>query len=126
MRHRLNRGGNRQANNALWRIAMVRLHVDERRRLRRPPHRRGQTRREILRCLKRHIAREVYKLIIDPPDVAHGADLRRHRTQRGLTIHHTARALGAAPNRISELERGIIHNRDLAERYQRHLAQTGS
>ena len=127
MRHRLNRGGNRQANNALWRIAMVRLRVDERSiayaaRLTAE----GKTRREILRCLKRHIAREVYKLIIDPPDVAHGADLRRHRTQRGLTIHHTARALGAAPNRISELERGIIHNRDLAERYQRHLAQTGS
>ena len=127
VRHRLNRGGNRQANNALWRIAMVRLRVDERSiayaaRLTAE----GKTRREILRCLKRHIAREVYKLIIDPPDVAHGADLRRHRTQRGLTIHHTARALGAAPNPISELERGIIHNRDLAERYQRHLAQTGS
>ena len=127
VRHRLNRGGNRQANNALWRIAMVRLRVDERSiayaaRLTAE----GKTRREILRCLKRHIAREVYKLIIDPPDVAHGADLRRHRTQRGLTIHQTARALGAAPNRISELERGIIHNRDLAERYQRHLAQTGS
>ena len=125
VRHRLNRGGNRQANNALWRIAMVRLRVDERSiayaaRLTAE----GKTRREILRCLKRHIAREVYKLIIDPPDVAHGADLRRHRTQRGLTIHQTARALGAAPNRISELERGIIHNRDLAERYQRHLAQT--
>ena len=30
VRHRLNRGGNRQANNALWRIAMVRLRVDER------------------------------------------------------------------------------------------------
>ena len=127
VRHRLNRGGNRQANNALWRIAMVRLRVDERSiayaaRLTAE----GKTRREILRCLKRHIAREVYKLIIDPPDVAHGADLRRHRTQRGLTIHQTARALGAAPNPISELERGIIHNRDLAERYQRHLAQTGS
>ena len=127
VRHRLNRGGNRQANNALWRTAMVRLRVDERSiayaaRLTAE----GKTRREILRCLKRHIAREVYKLIIDPPDVAHGADLRRHRTQRGLTIHQTARALGAAPNRISELERGIIHNRDLAERYQRHLAQTGS
>ena len=55
----------------------------------------GKTRREILRCLKRHIAREVYKVIIDPFDVAHGADLRRHRTQRGLTIHHTARALNS-------------------------------
>ena len=107
VRHRLNRGGNRCANNALWRISMVRLRVDERSityaaRLTAE----GKTRREILRCPKRHIAREVYKLIIDPPDVAHGADLRRHRTQRGLTIHQTARALGAAPNRISELEKG--------------------
>ena len=30
VRHRLNRGGNRRANNALWRIAMVRLRFDER------------------------------------------------------------------------------------------------
>ena len=76
----------------------------------------GKTRREILRCLKRHIAREVYKLITDPPDVVHGADLRRQRTQRRLTINQTAQALGAAPTRISALERGAIHNHDLAKR----------
>ena len=127
VRHRLNRGGNRRANNALWRIAMVRLRVDERSityaaRLTAE----GKTRRETLRCLKRHIAREVYKLITDPPDVVHGADLRRQRTQRRLTINQTAGHLGAAPTQISALERGIIHNRDLAERYQRYLAQTGS
>ena len=107
VRHRLNRGGNRCANNALWRIAMVRLRVDERSiayaaRLTAE----GKTRREILRCLKRHIAREVYKLITDPPDVVHGADLRRQRTQRRLTINQTAQALGAAPTQISALERG--------------------
>ena len=127
VRHRLNRGGNRHANNALWRIAMVRLRVDERSiayaaRLTAE----GKTRRETLRCLKRHIAREVYKLITDPPDVASGADLRRQRTRQGLTIRCTAQALGAAPNRISELERGIIHNSSLAERYQRHLAANPS
>ena len=127
VRHRLNRGGNRRANNALWRIAMVRLRFDERSiayaaRL----TAQGKTRREILRCLKRHIAREVYKLITDPPDVVHGADLRRQRTQRRLTINQTAQALGAAPTRISALERGAIHNRDLAERYQRYLAQIAS
>ena len=127
VRHRLNRGGNRCANNALWRIAMVRLRFDERSiayaaRL----TAQGKTRREILRCLKRHIAREVYKLITDPPDVVHGADLRRQRTQRRLTINQTAQALGAAPARISALERGAIHNRDLAERYQRYLAQIAS
>ena len=86
----------------------------------------GKTRRETLRCLKRHIAREAYKLITDPPDVASGADLRRQRTRQGLTIRHTAQALGAAPNPISELERGIIHNSSLAERYQRHLAANPS
>ena len=127
VRHRLNRGGNRHANNALWRIAMVRLRVDERSiayaaRLTAE----GKTRRETLRCLKRHIAREAYKLITDPPDVASGADIRRQRTRQGLTIRCTAQALGAAPNRISELERGIIHNSSLAERYQRHLAANPS
>ena len=127
VRHRLNRGGNRHANNALWRIAMVRLRVDERSiayaaRLTAE----GKTRREILRGLKRHIAREAYKLITDPPDVASGPDLRRQRTRQGLTIRCTAQALGAAPNPISELERGIIHNSSLAERYQRHLAANPS
>jgi transposase len=29
-RHRLNRGGDRQANNALWRIVLVRMHYDPR------------------------------------------------------------------------------------------------
>ena len=123
VRHRLNRSGNRLANNALWRIAMVRLHCDERSidyaRRRRAE---GKTRREIVRCLKRHIAREVYRLLTDPPPVPKGADLRRQRTQQGLTIHQTAQALGAAPTQVSELERGVSHNRELAERYQRHLA----
>ena len=123
VRHRLNRSGNRLANNALWRIAMVRLRCDERSidyaRRRRAE---GKTRREIVRCLKRHIAREIYRLLTDPPPVPKGADLRRQRTQQGLTIHQTAQALGAAPSQVSELERGISHNRELAERYQRHLA----
>ena len=123
VRHRLNRSGNRLANNALWRIAMVRLRCDERSidyaRRRRAE---GKTRREIVRCLKRHIAREIYRLLTDPPPVPKGADLRRQRTQQGLTIHQTAQALGAARTQVSELERGISHNRELAERYQRHLA----
>lgn len=60
-RHRLNRGGDRQANNALWRIAMVRMSRDPATRAyvaRRTTE--GLSKREILRCLKRYIAREVY------------------------------------------------------------------
>jgi transposase len=61
IRHRLNRGGDRQANCALWRIAMSRLSFDKRTQLyarRRTTE--GLSKREILRCLKRYIAREVF------------------------------------------------------------------
>jgi transposase len=64
-RHRLNRGGNRDANRALWVIAFVRLRMDPRTRAyaaRRTAE--GRTRSEITRCLKRYIAREVYALLM--------------------------------------------------------------
>jgi transposase len=60
-RHRLNRGGDRIANNALWRIVIVRMSNDPRTRdyvARRRAE--GRTTREIIRCLKRYVAREVY------------------------------------------------------------------
>lgn len=63
-RHRLNRGGNRDANRALWVIALVRLRCDPRTRLyvaRRTAE--GLSKKEILRCLKRYIAREVFKIL---------------------------------------------------------------
>ena len=58
IRHRLNRGGDRQANSALWTIAMTRLAHDPRTRAylaRRTAQ--GKTKKEIIRCLKRYIAR---------------------------------------------------------------------
>ena len=64
-RHRLNRGGNRQANNALWTIAMVRMRSDARTRqyvARRTSE--GLSKNEIHRCLKRHIVRELCQLIL--------------------------------------------------------------
>ncbi len=61
VRHRLNRGGDRQANSALWRIVMVRMVSDPRTRdyvERRTKE--GRSKREIMRVLKRYVAREVY------------------------------------------------------------------
>ena len=66
-RHRLNRGGDRQANAALWRIALVRMRSH-------PPTRayvarrttEGLSKREIMRCLKRYIARELYHQLPRP------------------------------------------------------------
>lgn len=60
-RHRLNRGGNREANHALWRIVITRMGSDER--TRRYVERRlneGRSKREIIRVLKRYVAREIY------------------------------------------------------------------
>ncbi|MBA3303028.1 MAG: IS110 family transposase [Acidimicrobiia bacterium] len=73
-RHRLNRGGDRQANSALWRIVVTRMVYDPRttayleRRIKE-----GLTKKEAFRCLKRYIAREVYnhlprqQLALDSP-----------------------------------------------------------
>ena len=60
-RHRLNRGGDRQANAALWHITMTRMVHDEQTRAYMDRRvREGLTKREAMRCLKRYIAREVY------------------------------------------------------------------
>lgn len=60
-RHRLNRGGDRQANSALWHIVFTRMvndprtkHYIERR------MKDGRTKKEAIRCLKRYVAREVF------------------------------------------------------------------
>jgi transposase len=64
-RHRLNRGGNRQANHALWVIAMVRLRHDQRTKTYRDRRiTEGKSSREIIRCLKTYIAREVHRAIL--------------------------------------------------------------
>lgn len=65
VRHRLNRGGNRTANNAIWTVAMVRMRSDPKTQVyvdRRTAE--GKSSKEICRCLKRYIARELYPLIL--------------------------------------------------------------
>jgi transposase len=123
-RHRLSRGGNREASNALRRIAMVRLTCDQRTRdyaARRRSE--GKTSREIIRCLKRYIAREVYQLITSPPALIDPASLRTRRTAAGITLASAAGQLSTWPTRISELERGLTYDADLASRYQQWLSQ---
>ncbi|MCX5322374.1 IS110 family transposase [Streptomyces sp. NBC_00120] len=71
-RRRLNRGGDRQANSALYTIVLARLRWDTRTRdyvERRISE--GKTRREAIRCLKRYVAREIYQEIIRPIEGAH-------------------------------------------------------
>lgn len=66
-RYRLNRGGDRQANAALYRIVLCRLRWDPRTRAysdRRTTQ--GMSKKEIIRCLKRYVAREIYTALLTP------------------------------------------------------------
>ena len=73
-RHRLNRGGDRQANAALYRIVVVRLRFDPRSQAymcRRTGE--GMTKIEVIRCLKRYVAREVFTAIRKPARIVEKA-----------------------------------------------------
>jgi len=60
-RHRLHRGGDRQANSALWRIAFTRMSNDpDTRAYVQRRTKEGLSKREVMRCLKRYIARELF------------------------------------------------------------------
>jgi transposase len=64
-RHRLNRGGDRAANHALHTIVLCRLRWDERTRTymeRRTQQ--GLSKKDIMRCLKRHVSREIYRVLM--------------------------------------------------------------
>jgi len=66
-RHRLNRGGNQDANRALWCVVMSRMAWDQKTKedvTRRTQD--GGSKKEIIRCLKRYVAREVYHYLLDP------------------------------------------------------------
>lgn len=121
-RYRLNRGGDRQANWALHQIALVRLSNDERtKNYAARLQTRGKSKKDILRCLKRAIAREAFHLIIHPEPVVSTDDLRDLRIQRGATLVQAAMNIGAEPSRLSELERGKRPNITLASAYRTWL-----
>jgi transposase len=121
-RHRLNRSGNRQANHALWRMATARLITDAETRAyveRRTSE--GKSRREIIRCLKRYIAREVFRTLTRPEAIPVGADLHDARITAGFNLNQVAAVLRVDPTRVSRLERALDFDRDLANRYEAWL-----
>ena len=121
-RHRLNRGGDRQANWALHQIALVRLSTDPRTKAYAAKlTAAGKSKKDVLRCLKRAIAREAWHLLVHPAPAPRIDDLRPLRHLRGLTLTQAAEHLGTVPARISELERGTRLNIQLANAYRDYL-----
>ena len=64
-RFRLNSGGDRHANNAIWRIVITRLGQHEPRTVAYMNRRlaEGKSKRDIIRCLKRYVAREIFQAL---------------------------------------------------------------
>ena len=121
-RHRLSRGGDRAATNALYRIALVRMsaHSQTRDYVRRQDAN-GRTKKEILRLLKRAIAREVFRLLTRPGPIDDYSDLRPARQAKNLTLATVATHFAVPIITISRLERGHQRNDTLANNYRRWL-----
>lgn len=121
-RHRLSRGGDRAANNALHRIALVRWAHDPRTRdyvARQLAA--GRSKKDILRLLKRAIAREMFKHLTAPCPIDDYSDLRPTRQAHNITLATAATIFGVWPNDISRLERGLKRDDTLAAKYRQWL-----
>lgn len=126
-RHRLSRGGNRQANHALHRIVLIRMRTREPRTMAYFTRRRaeGLADRDIIRCLKRHVANEVFALLTHPPaDPLPGPLLRRQRQALGIRLTDAARTLEVPYQRLRRLEIGYRTDPELVHRCQHWLEET--
>ena len=123
-RHRLSRGGDRAANNALHRIALVRLSHHQptkdyaQRQLR---NGNSKSKMEVLRKLKRAIAREIFKLLTRQVAVPEYNDLRPARQAKNITLTAAAKHFGVWPAAISRIERGQQRDDTFAQTYRTWL-----
>lgn len=118
-RHRLSRGGDRGANGALYRIALVRMSSDARTKTYVNTQRQaGLSSKEILRKLKRAIAREVFRYLVAPVATPAVADLRPLRQSKNITITTAANHFAVWPSVISRIERGLQRDDQLAQDYR--------
>ncbi|WP_371523014.1 hypothetical protein [Kitasatospora sp. NBC_01300] len=81
----------------------------------------GRTKKEIIRLLKRAIAREIFRCLTTTVAVPEIADLRPARQAENITLTAVANHFGVWPATISTLERGIRRDDDLANAYREWL-----
>jgi transposase len=118
-RHRLSRGGDRAANASIHRIVLVRMAKDQRTRayvVKRTTE--GKRKLEIMRCLKRYVAREIYRVLQNPGLALLTNDLGPRRLKLHLIQTAIAQELGVWPKAISQIERGRTQDEELANRYR--------
>lgn len=121
-RHRLSRGGDRQANAALHHVVKVRLSTDARTRVYRDKHlEKGWTSKAVFRALKRAVVREIYRALVGRCQVPDYSDLRPARQTKNLTLTTVAAHLDVWPATISQLELGQRRDDHLAQTYREWL-----
>lgn len=121
-RHRLSRGGDRQANWALHQIVKVRMSHDQRTRDYRDKHLdAGWTLAAVYRALKRAVAREVFRALTGNCEIPNYTDLRPARQAKKLTLTHAAQHFNVWPAHISEIELGKRRDDTLAQNYREWL-----
>ena len=122
-RHRLSRGGDRGANNALYRIALVRMSnqpcTKEYVARQVAAHR---TKAAIIRLLKRAIVREIYRLLTKEVEIPEYRDLRPSRQAKNITLTTVANHFEVWPMVISCIERGTRRDDALAINYRKWLS----
>ena len=110
------------ANNALHRIALVRMASHPETKIYAARQRAtGRTGLEILRQLKRAIVREVFRALHGHTAIADVTDLRPARQAKNITLTTAAQHFGVWPAHISTIERGTRRDDDLVHRYRQWL-----
>ena len=126
--HRINRGGDRTANAALHRIVLVRMSRRHQPTMdyiaRRTAE--GMSKPDIIRCLKRYVAREVYHALTHPEPTADISALRPRRNTLGIPMRTVAEHFQRPINAIARLERGQVRDAELAARYHAWLDAQGA
>lgn len=122
VRHRLNRGGDRQANSALHEIARQRVMRDpETAEYAERARGRGKSDREVMRCLKRYVAREAYRALMRPHEIRRPEDASKLVAARRAAKVSQVRAasiLGTSEKYISMLERGQRELKPIRRAYE--------
>lgn len=122
VRHRLNRGGDRQANSALHEIARQRVMRDpETAEYAERARGRGKSDREVMRCLKRYVAREAYRALMRPHEIwrpEDASELVAARRAAKVSQVRAASILGTSEKYISMLERGQRELKPIRRAYE--------
>ncbi len=83
----------------------------------------GKSKKEVMRCLKRYVAAEVYKLIVNPPVVPAVDDLRVLRQSKKMSLRVVAEHFNVDQVKVSRIERARARDDEFCARYREFLLE---